>query len=250
MSDALHSAATAAQKTGRSRLMVEHGVGYRWFYIWRFPLRLTHWISGLAILVLIVTGFYVGRPFATASGEAPGYAPMSWMRGLHLWAAGALVAMAILRVYWLFFGNKYERWRALLPSSRRALRNTLKMVWAYVRIRPEQAPQYLGHNPLQAISYTLFYAISIAAIATGFALYGVTNPGGFFYRVFGWLSPLLGGWQMVRLVHHLLLWAFVIFIPLHVYLVIRAAVFDQDGTISSIFTGARYVREDVEFEDV
>ena len=32
---------------------------YRWVYLWRWPLRLTHWVSALTVTVLIVTGFAV-----------------------------------------------------------------------------------------------------------------------------------------------------------------------------------------------
>lgn len=230
-------------------VVLQDGATYHWFYIWRLPLRITHWISGLSLLVLIVTGFYIGRPFAMASSELEGFVPMGLMRSLHFISAGTLVAMAILRVYWLFFGNRYERWSALVPTTKRGLRNTWTMLRAYVTVQPERAPHYLGHNPLQALSYTLFYVLATVEIMTGFAMYGLGNPGGFFYSVFGWIAPLLGGWQTVRWIHHLLLWAFVIFIPLHVYLVVRAAMLDRDGSLQSIFTGARYVREDVEFED-
>ena len=55
-------------------------------------------------------------------------------------------------------------------------------------------------------------------MVTGFAMYGQSNPGGFFYTLFGWVGPLLGGIQVVRFVHHVLTWVFLIFIPIHVYL--------------------------------
>ena len=62
----------------------------------------------------------------------------------------------------------------------------------YLMIHPEKAPHYLGHNPLQQLSYTGIYLLAVLEIATGFTLYGQSNPGGLFYTAFGWLVPLFG----------------------------------------------------------
>ena len=32
-------------------------------YVWEWPVRLTHWFNVIAIIVLSVTGFYIGNPF-------------------------------------------------------------------------------------------------------------------------------------------------------------------------------------------
>ena len=42
---------------------------------------------------------------------------------------------------------------------------------------------------------------------------------------------------------------FLIFIPIHVYLGIRADVTEREGAISSIINGGRFVRDDLEYED-
>ena len=77
-----------------------------------------------------------------------------------------------------------------------------RQVKYYLMIQPEKAPRYLGHNPLQQLSYTGIYALALVEVVTGFALYGQSDPGGFFFRAFGWIGPLLGGMQVVRFVHH------------------------------------------------
>lgn len=222
---------------------------YRWVYVWHLPIRISHWIAVGAIVLLAVTGFYIGRPWFSMGGEDASSYVMGWMRFLHFTGAGLLVAMAILRIYWLFFGNRYERWHSLFPVEPKDWYNTWRMVRAYTLVRPEEAPRYIGHNPLQQMNYTLIYAVGLVEIITGFAMYGLSDTGGFFFKVFGWVGPFLGGWQMVRLLHHTLMWVFIIFLPLHVYLVARAAVLERGGEFSSILTGGRYVRDDLEFED-
>ncbi len=222
---------------------------YRWVYLWEWPIRAMHWAAALSIVVLVVTGFYIGKPYFITHGEASAHYLMGWMRFLHFAAAGVFVATAIIRVYWLFAGNQFERWKALFPVRKQDWINLLKQVKFYLMIQPEKAPHYLGHNPLQQFSYTGLYAVAIAQVITGFAMYGQSRPGGLWYTVFGWVVPLLGGIQVVHFVHHVLTWVFLIFVPIHIYLALRADLLERTGTISSIISGGRFVRSDVNYVD-
>jgi Ni/Fe-hydrogenase 1 B-type cytochrome subunit len=222
---------------------------YRWVYLWEWPIRAMHWAAALSIVVLVVTGFYIGRPYFITHGEASAHYLMGWMRFLHFAAAGVFVATAIVRVYWLFAGNQFERWKALFPVRKQDWVNLVKQVKFYLMIQPEKAPHYLGHNPLQQFSYTGMYTVALAQVVTGFAMYGQSRPGGLWYTLFGWVVPLLGGIQVVHFVHHVLTWAFLIFIPIHIYLALRADLLERTGTISSIISGGRFVRSDVTYVD-
>ncbi len=57
------------------------------------------------------------------------------------------------------------------------------------------------------------------------------------------------GISVVRFVHHALSWAFLIFIPIHVYLSIRADHLERTGVVSSIISGGRFVPTDQKFTD-
>lgn len=219
---------------------------YRWAYLWSWPIRAMHWVAAAAIVVLAGTGLYIAKPPVTTP-NAQFF--MGWMRFLHFAAAAVLVMTAIVRVYWLFRGNRYERWSALFPIRPREWANLVRILRKYLMIRPEDPPHYLGHNPLQQLSYTGLYAVAAVEVVTGFALYGLSDPGGFFFQTFAWVAPAMGGWQIVRFVHHSLLWIFLIFIPIHVYLGIRADVMEREGTMSSIVSGGRFVRADTRYED-
>jgi Ni/Fe-hydrogenase b-type cytochrome subunit len=226
------------------------GAGYRWVYLWHWPIRAMHWAAAGAVVVLIVTGFYIGKPYFMVSGGVSGTPYlMGWVRFLHFVAAGVFVATAIVRIYWLFVGNRFERWRALFPVTGRDWVNLGKIVRSYLFIRTAERPEYLGHNPLQQISYTLIYAVSVVMVVTGFAIYGQANPGGFFHTLFGWAPALFGGIQSTRLIHHVLAWVFVIFVPIHVYLAVRVDVLERTGTLSSMISGGRFRPSGVHYED-
>lgn len=222
---------------------------YRWVTLWGLPLRVMHWAAAFAILTLAVTGLYIGKPYFMTSGEASSHYLMGTVRFIHFVAAGVLVMTAIVRAYWLFAGNRYERWTALIPWRPREIRNLFRQARAYLLVRPEEAPAYLGHNPLQQLSYTGIYAVAFLQVVTGFAMYGQADPGGFFFRAFGWIGPLFGGMPVVRFVHHVATWVFFMFIPIHVYLAMRADLLERGGAISSIISGGRFVPADERFVD-
>jgi Ni/Fe-hydrogenase 1 B-type cytochrome subunit len=224
-------------------------VQYKSVYLWHWPVRAMHWIAAACVVVLIVTGFYIGRPYFYTSGSPTDQFLMGRFRFAHFAAAAVLVATAILRVYWLFAGNKFERWKALFPVRKRDWQNLYKVVRAYLFIRVEEAPQYLGHHPLQQLSYTGIYALATIQVVTGFYLYGLHDPSGFFFSAFAWVGSLLGGAQVVRFVHHVATWVWLMFIPVHIYLAVRADVLHKESTVSSIVSGNRIVRADVEFVD-
>jgi Ni/Fe-hydrogenase b-type cytochrome subunit len=214
---------------------------YKFVSIWGVPLRVMHWIAALCIVVLAVTGLYIGKPYFITSGEASAHYLMGWMRFLHFTAAAVLVMTGIVRAYWLLAGNKYERLAALFPVRPRDWVNMYRQVKFYLLIKPEKAPQYIGHNPMQQMSYTGMYLVAMVMVVSGFILYGQSNPDGAIFKLFGWMTPFLGGIQVVRFFHHVLTWAFLIFIPIHVYLAMRADLLERAGVVSSIITGGRFI---------
>ena len=64
---------------------------YKYVYLWHWPIRAMHWIAAASIVVLLVTGFYIGKPYFMTTGEASSHFLMGRMRFLHFAAAGVLV---------------------------------------------------------------------------------------------------------------------------------------------------------------
>lgn len=240
---------TPATVERRERLPTQRG--FRRVYLWHWPVRVFHWAMFASMLVLIATGLYIGRPYFVFSPQVTTPFLMGWMRFLHFTAAFVLVGAAILRVYALFMGNRYERWSSLLPWRKKSWADLWKWVKAYARADWWSGAHYFGHNPVQQLLYTFMYLVLLFMIVTGFALYGQAYPGGFWWTVAtSWVMPLLGGNQWVRLFHHLGLWVIVIFVVLHVYLAIRSDVLYDRGAVSSIISGYKYQHDRIKYEDV
>lgn len=220
-----------------------------WIYLWGAPLRFSHWLSALTLVVLFVTGLFISFPMWVTSGEASSHFVMGRFRFVHFTAAGLLVAGGIIRVYWMFAGNQFERWAALWPFTRKNLAHAVQMLKSYITFDADLQPHFVGHNPLAQGAYTTIYVLTTVMILTGFAMYGQSNPGGFFYSAFAWVPALFGGLQNVRLVHHMTAWFYPIFFSIHIYLAIRADYLERAGVVSSMLTGGRFVASHEKFED-
>src|SRR5438876_1152031 len=56
-------------------------------YVYEGPVRLWHWVNALAIIVLALSGYFIGSPLPSLSGEASDHFLMGYVRFVHF-AAG------------------------------------------------------------------------------------------------------------------------------------------------------------------
>ncbi len=206
-------------------------------YVWQWPVRITHWINVLCVVVLSVTGFYIGHPFYTASDTAQYI--MGWNRFIHFAFAYLFALSVLVRIVWMFLGNSHASWRAFFPwLTERGRKNFIKML-RYYTFTGKQISYEAGHNPVAAVAYMGIFLLFLFQIVSGFALYAQAAPGGFWDSLFG---PLLAfGAQWLRLTHHLVMWLLIGFIINHVYSAWLMDVKERNGTISGIFSGYRFI---------
>jgi Ni/Fe-hydrogenase b-type cytochrome subunit len=222
---------------------------YRYVAVWDWQLRFLHWAAFLAILTLCLTGWLIGSSRLTYAGTDGDPFFIGYLRLVHFTAGWLLVSMGILRIAGLFVAStKYQRWRALFPISLNDLKNLYRVGKNYLFCIFEHGPHYIGHNPLQQVAYTGIYLMALLAILTGFSLYAAYDANHWLFQYVYWLNGLIGI-QYVRLVHLFMMWVFLAFIPIHVYLAIRADTVEREGAISSIFSGGRWCRKGTRFED-
>jgi Ni/Fe-hydrogenase 1 B-type cytochrome subunit len=202
-------------------------------YVWEVPVRLTHWVIVLAILVLSATGFYIGHPVVGGSVSL-----MAWVRGIHRLAAWVFVASLLLRTYWAFAGNQWASWRVLFPYLTAEGRRGMGGVFSYYIFFRWRPPSFVGHNPLAGATYSLVVLLMIAQVVTGFALQSL-GGGGWRHALFGWVFSVMS-LQGARLAHHLIMWLLLGFMVHHVYSAALMDAEEKNGTLASIFTGYKF----------
>lgn len=204
-------------------------------YVWEIPVRVTHWLIFGSIVVLSVTGFYIGEPFMFP----PGGSVMMAMRFTHMLAAFVFLSVGLVRTYWLFAGNRFARWTAFIPTNRDQAREAGRQLGWYLFLS-RHAPRVLGHNQLAASTYLIVFFLFLIQTVSGFslvALHGI-QP---WATLFGWVPSVMFGEQGMRLIHHLVMWAIIAFMLHHVYSALLVDHVERNGLMSSIFTGYKFV---------
>ena len=213
-------------------------------YVWEAPVRLWHWLMALAMVVLAVTGYFIGSPLPSVPGEASANFVMGYIRFIHFSAGYIFAVIFVMRVYWALVGNKYSRGLFALPVklfSPGWWKGLIDLLPYYAFIRDKRYV-YLGHNPLAMVAmFVMFVLGSIFMICTGLALYGEgAGMASWQFRYFtAWVQPWIGDSQALHTWHHLGMWYLVVFAIIHVYLVIREDVYLHETVISTMINGWR-----------
>ena len=214
-------------------------------YVWQWPVRITHWTTGLSLWILSITGIYMGYPFLIASGQASEHFLMGTAKLIHFYCAIAFTLSVLSRIVWMFMGNWYSRWHRFLPVDRRrwwAMGKTLRYYFFGLRM----PPGFVGHNPLAGLTYFFVFIFFLVQIATGLAMYAASAHVGSTFGIFGFLVPLVGGLATAHWIHHIVMWLLWMFIVHHVYSAILMSQVEATGTVESIFSGHKFVpREDI-----
>jgi len=208
-------------------------------YIWQIPVRVTHWVTAGAIVLLSVTGLYIADPFLIPAGGDL----MSTIRMIHIITALVLLVSGLVRTWWLIAGNRFSRWSAFIPTGRYQAAELFRQAGFYGFVRKE-IPKVLGHNQLAATAYLVLFALLLVEVVTGFALDGLmgAEPGA---TLFAWLRELLGP-QLLRLVHHLSMWVILAIALFHIYSCILVDHIEHNGLVSSMVNGYKFpTREEV-----
>lgn len=215
--------------------------------VWEAPVRFFHWLNVLAIIVLTITGFLIANPPAIlSSAEATDLHSFGLIRFIHFIAAYLFFFVMILRLYWAFAGNQFASWKAFWPFSKKMWNNfwhVLKIDIFLMNEKEEDVTNIsIGHNSVATLSYLVMFFVALVSIFTGFALYADMSSW-WLPKLFSWVIPLFGGDFMVRTIHHIAMWVFILFAMVHVYLVFYHDWLEGRGEVSSMFGGYKFVRE-------
>lgn len=217
-------------------------------FVWELPVRIYHWVNALAIVVLCVTGYFIGKPPAMMfGGEAYERYFFGWIRYIHFIAAYIFLFNFVFRIYWGFVGNKYADWKNFIPTNRKYFRE----IWQVLKIDILQlkGKEHLsvGHNALAGFTYFMMFLMFLIQIITGFGLYAAMSQS-WIAGLFAWAPYVFGGDFALRQIHHITMWLFILFSMIHIYLVFYHDYVEGRGEVSSMMGGWKFIEEDV-FEE-
>lgn len=216
-------------------------------YVYEAPVRLWHWTNALCIMVLIVTGYFIGSPPPSMQiGEATHQFVFGYIRFAHFAAAMILTVGFFGRIYWAFVGNHHARQLFYVPIHRKRYWQELWFELKWYAFIEKEPKKYVGHNPLAQLAMFFFMTIGITfMIVTGWALYAEgAGRGSFPDSVAGWVLGLVGNSMFLHTLHHLGMWFIVIFMIIHIYAAIREDIMSRQSMVSTMISGHRTFKDD------
>lgn len=143
----------------------QNDFGYRAYVAWDAPTRWFHWINALAVLGLMATGVVI------LTGGQLGLSPEGkvTMKSVHVIFGYVMAVNLLWRFVWAFFGNRYARWKAVLPGGRGFGAALRAYTASFLTGEPEQ---YVGHNPLARIGVAVLLLLLLVQMITGLVLAG------------------------------------------------------------------------------
>lgn len=214
-------------------------------YVWQLPVRFFHWINAIAIIILCITGYIIGNPPAVQHNtEAIYNYGFGYVRFAHLATGMIFIVNIAFRVYWAFAGNHFARWNNFIPLTKAQWRSIFNTLRVDILLLTDKPVHDVGHNSLAATTYLGLFILSLVQTATGFMMMFVTTNN-VAEPLTTWGLEHLNGFFVVRQVHHLLMWAFILFMIIHVYLVFYHDYIERNGIASSMIGGWKFIRADV-----
>jgi Ni/Fe-hydrogenase 1 B-type cytochrome subunit len=215
-------------------------------YVYEAPVRIWHWVTMLCIMVLAVTGYFIGAPPPAIGGEATYSFLFGWIRTVHFVTAMILIVAFLVRVYWVFAGNHHARMIFLPPLwSVNLWKGLVGDIRDYLFIGKTES-RWVGHNPLALLAMFFMFVLGmVVLIFTGLGLYAQAYGwGSGWMTAFGWVTALLGTPQAVRTVHHLAMWYMLLFAVVHMYMVFRQDIMSRATIISTMVNGIRMWKDE------
>ena len=177
------------------------------------PFVITHWVNLVSMVLLILTGFYIHFPFISGF--------MGVARGVHMLCAAIFVINMIFRVVAAFIikssptgGTRkvdYD-YKTFLPQKDN--RHQLIPWIKYYLFLKKDHPLSGKYGVLQKIFYVLVPVMILIIAFTGMCLWSPTSDVG----PFGAFNALVGSIMVTRIIHFFLMFAFIIFMIIHIYL--------------------------------
>jgi len=143
--------------------MSDHELKY--YAVWDRTTRLFHWINVICIIGLISVGVVILNDKTLGVSDDGKYL----LKTVHVYIGYIFVLNLLWRIIWGFIGNKYARWKAILPIGKGYWHTVSEYI---AGLKSGNPPQYLGHNPVAKLMVGLLFLLLITQASTGLVLAG------------------------------------------------------------------------------
>ena len=135
------------------------------YLVWDRSVRVFHWVNVFCVTGLVVVGLVIlNNKMLGISDDGK-----IILKTVHVYIGYVFILNLVWRLIWGFLGNKYSRWKAILPFGKAYRKSLSKQLKGELSQSP---PIFLGHSPIARLMITLMFLLMIIQAATGLVLAG------------------------------------------------------------------------------
>lgn len=238
----------------------------RSYAVWDAGTRWFHWINVVCVMALAAVGITIlnaGDLDVSNAGKVT-------LKTVHVSIGYVFVLNLLWRFVWALLGNRYARWRSILPGGKGYFHAVRSYCAAFIAGHPEQ---YVGHSPVGRLGITALFVLITCLAVTGLILASTDlfyPPVG--YWIAQWVaapgvepaslvpySPELydsAAYESMRAfrkpfasVHVYSFYVLVVIVVVHVAAVVITEVKEGGSIISAMFTGRKIISGSPQDED-
>ena len=215
-------------------------------YVWEFPVRFTHWVNFFCILILSLTGYFMGTEM-----YSPIYTKQyitSWIHFIHFVTAYIFMMSFIVRLYWSIAGNNYADMLKWIPTNRSHCKDLFNDIKNHMVL--DLAASYrIGHTSLGSLMFFLLQVIFLLSLFSGFAMYSLNHTGEI-WKAFGeWVQQTVS-LDMIKQYHRVIMYVFLIFAPGHMFMSLLNHFKLKNNMMISIFSGNKLIKREKIVEEL
>ncbi len=189
-------------------------------------------------------GLYIADPFTVSRGRR--WINSSWgMCASGTSCSGWSSAFLFLwRIYLAFFSRFHADWKDFLAWTEL---EEFDPADAILPSRFEGTARSTPTSTVRSSRWPIWGLLVMVflIVLTGLILMGAGYDAGLTALVYKLVKPFenwMGGLAMVRWIHHILMWGFILFIAVHIYMAFWYDVVFKEGTVSSMISGMVFRR--------
>lgn len=215
--------------------------------------RIIHWVNAISILAAVITGLYIAHPYYQTFIADPAVDKyiMAWNRWAHFIGAIILDVTSIVIAYLYFFSRFEKPYKKLIPNAQN-IKEFIAVIVNLLTLNRSKSFDSSHSDSFNTVYFTIMHLMLAWMLLTGLQMYvhglasGISSIGGWWPAMLhiatDWTIGVSGGTLMdVRISHHLTMWLIVAWVMFHIYYQVWRTVFWQEGDISIVFGGSKYV---------
>ena len=173
-----------------------------------WPVRVMHWVGAYAMICMILSGWQIYNASPSLPFTVPNWMTLGgWLAGGIAWHISAMWLLIADGLAYLVYGLVTGHFRRTFgrPTIGEVVRDTI------LALRFKLPHQLGTYNAVQRLLYIFVIVAAVLAVVTGLSIWKPVQ--------LGFITNLLGGYAIARLIHLGLMVAIVGFVVVHLVLV-------------------------------